>query len=291
MESMTGYGRAEGSSPLGALSVEVRSVNHRFCDISLKLSRKLNPLESCIKELIKSRFSRGRLDMVVRLDATEGSTYRLEPDLGMAHQYLNALRTLKAKLKLKGNISLDMISQTKDIIVPVEDELDAEVHWEEIRAIIERSLDELKTMRRHEGVALGMDLRKRCQTINRLVKSIEDRAPVVLEDYRRRLGQRIQSMLEGMDVDPTRFNQEVAFFAEKSDISEEMVRMVSHMAQLEQTIDSDEPTGRKLEFLVQEVHREVNTISSKANDDIISQTVVQIKGELEKIREQIQNIE
>lgn len=291
MESMTGYGRAEGSSSMGALSVEVRSVNHRFRDISLKLSRKLSPLEGRIKELIKSRFSRGRFDMFVRLDSTEGNAYRLEPDLDMARQYLDALRTLKAKLRLKGEINIDMIAQAKDIVVPVEDEEEAEIHWEEIREIVGRSLDALKEMRRHEGAGLAVDLRKRCRSIRNLVEKIEARAPVVLEDYRRRLGQRLQSMLEGMDLDPLRFNQEVAIFAERSDISEETVRMMSHIAQLEETIDSGEPVGRKLEFLVQEVHREANTVSSKANDETISQRGVEIKGELEKIREQIQNIE
>lgn len=291
MESMTGYGSAEGHSSMGALSVEVRSVNHRFCDITLRLSRKLSPLEGRIKQLIKLRFSRGRIDMSVRLDSTERNSYRLEPDLEIARQYLNALRTLKAKLRLKGEVSLDMIAQAKDIIVPVEDEEEAEAHWEEIREIIERSLDALKEMRRHEGEGLAMDLRKRFHSIRNLLEEIKARAPLVLKDYRQRLGQRLQDILKGTDLDPLRFNQEVAFFAEKSDISEETVRMTSHLNRLEQTIDSEGPMGRKLEFLLQEVHREANTVSSKANSEAISQRVVEIKGELEKIREQIQNIE
>lgn len=291
MESMTGYGSAEGHSSMGALSVEVRSVNHRFCDITLRLSRKLSPLEGRIKQLIKLRFSRGRIDMSVRLDSTERNSYRLEPDLELARQYLDALRTLKAKLRLKGEVSLDMIAQAKDIIVPVEDEEEAEAHWEEIREIIERSLDALKEMRRHEGEGLAMDLRKRFHSIRNLLEEIKARAPLVLKDYRQRLGQRLQDILKGTDLDPLRFNQEVAFFAEKSDISEETVRMTSHLNRLEQTIDSEGPMGRKLEFLLQEVHREANTVSSKANSEAISQRVVEIKGELEKIREQIQNIE
>ena len=156
--------------------------------------------------------------------------------------------------------------------------------------VIERSLDALKEMRRHEGEGLATDLRKRVQSVRSLLEKIEVHAPLVLEDYRRRLDHRLQNMVKGMDLDPLRLNQEIAFFAERSDISEETVRMTSHLAQLGQMMDSEEPVGRKLEFLLQEVHREVNTVSSKANDQTISQMVVEIKGELEKIREQIQNV-
>lgn len=276
---------------MGALLVEVRSVNYRFCDITLRISKKLSPLEGRIKELIKSRFSRGRFDMSARLDSTERSGYRFEPDLEMARQYLDALRALKAKLRLKGEISLDMIVGARDIIVPVEDEQGAEAPWEEIKEVIDRCLDDLKAMRRREGERLGMDLQRRVQSIRDLVEKIKARAPVVVEDYRRRLGRRLQNMLKGTELDPMRFNQEVAVFAERSDISEETVRMTSHLAQMERMLDAEEPMGRKLEFLVQEVHREANTISSKANDETISQSVVEIKGELERIREQIQNIE
>lgn len=276
---------------MGPVSVEVRSVNHRFCDIALRLSRRLNSLEGRIKELIKSRVSRGRIDMSVRLDSADRNRYRVEPDLEMARQYLDALRTLKAKLRLKGEISLEMIAQARDIIVPVEDEEDVTVHWEQVRQIIERSLDALKEMRRHEGEGLATDLRKRVQSVRSLLEKIEAHAPLVLEDYRRRLDHRLQNMVKGMDLDPLRLNQEIAFFAERSDISEETVRMTSHLAQLGQMMDSEEPVGRKLEFLLQEVHREANTVSSKANDQTISQMVVEIKGELEKIREQIQNVE
>jgi uncharacterized protein (TIGR00255 family) len=288
---MTGYGSAEGLSSMGPVSVEVRSVNHRFCDIALRLSRRLNPLEGRIKELIKSRVSRGRIDMSVRLDSSDRNQYRVEPDLEMARQYLDALRTLKAKLRLKGEISLEMITQARDIIVPVEDQEDVTVHWEQVRQVIERSLDALKEMRRQEGEGLATDLRKRVQSVQSVLEKIEAHAPLVLEDYRRRLDQRLQNMVKGMDLDPLRLNQEIAFFAERSDISEETVRMTSHLAQLGKIMYSEEPVGRKLEFLLQEVHREANTVSSKANDQTISQMVVEIKAELEKIREQIQNVE
>ena len=292
MESMTGYGSAEGLSSLGAISTEVRSVNHRFCDITLKLSRRLSPLENRIKELIRTRFSRGRFDMVVRLDASESNTHRLEPDLQMARQYLDALRALKTELRLKGEISLEMIAQAKDVIVSVEDDdEDVEAHWEEIRPVIEKALDGLGAMRRQEGQGLALDLQKRLRAVRTLADGIMAQAPSVTDDYRRRLGERLERVLKGTDVDPIRFNQEVAFFAERSDISEETVRMTSHLAQLDKTMTSSGPIGRKLEFLVQEIHREANTVSSKANNETISHAVVGIKGELEKIREQIQNIE
>ena len=291
VESMTGYGRAEALTSLGTISAEIRSVNHRFCDISLKLTRRLSPLESRIKELIRARFSRGRFDMVVRLDSSERNTSRLEPDLQMARQYLDALRALKTELRLEGEISLEMIAQAKEVIVPAENDEEIEPYWEEIRPIIEEALDALAAMRRHEGEGLALDLRKRLRAISKRADGIMTRAPLVTEDYRRRLGERLDKVLQGTDVDPIRFNQEVAFFAERSDISEETVRMTSHLAQLDKTMTSKGPIGRKLEFLVQEIHREANTISSKANDETISHAVVEIKGELEKVREQIQNIE
>ncbi|NIQ40000.1 MAG: YicC family protein [Proteobacteria bacterium] len=291
MESMTGFGNAEGVTSMGPLSVEVRSVNHRFCDITLKLPRKLNLLEARIKDLIRVRFSRGRIDMSLRLDSGEKNAYRLKPDLEQAGQYLDALRTLKRNLKLKGEISLDMIAQAKDVIVPVEDEEGVEAYWGEVKEIIERSLDGLKEMRRHEGEGLAKDLLGRLHAVRNLLEKIKTRAPSVVEDYRSRLSQRLREMLNGADVDPLRLNQEIAFFAERSDISEETVRMASHLEQLEQMTHFQEPVGRRLEFLLQEVHREANTISSKANDQVISQMVVEIKGELERIREQTQNIE
>ncbi len=291
MESMTGYGQADGPTSIGILSVEVRSVNHRFCDIALKLPRKLSYLENRVKELVKSQLSRGRIDVSIRLDSAERNGYRLEPDLELARQYVEALRALKSKLKLKGEISLDMVAQFKDILVPVEEGKEGEAFWEEVREILQRSLDVLKEMRRREGAGLVRDLRERLRYIGNLAGKINNRAPSVLEEYRQRLEQRVRDMLNGTDLDPVRLSQEVAFFAERSDITEETVRLRSHLAQFEEMLDSREPAGRKLDFLVQEIHREVNTVSSKANDVMISQAVVEIKGELEKIREQIQNIE
>ena len=291
MESMTGYGQADGPTSIGILSVEVRSVNHRFCDIALKLPRKLSYLENRVKELVKSQLSRGRIDVSIRLDSAERNGYRLEPDLELARQYVEALRALKSKLKLKGEISLDMVAQFKDILVPVEEGKEGEAFWEEVREILQRSLDVLKEMRRREGAGLVRDLRERLRYIGNLAGKINNRAPSVLEEYRQRLEQRVRVMLSGTDLDPVRLSQEVAFFAERSDITEETVRLRSHLAQFEEMLDSKEPAGRKLDFLVQEIHREVNTVSSKANDVMISQAVVEIKGELEKIREQIQNIE
>jgi uncharacterized protein (TIGR00255 family) len=288
---MTGYGSAEGPSSLGPISIEIRSVNHRFCDITLKLSRKLGPLENRIKELIRDRFSRGRFDMVVRLDSSERNGYRLEPNVEMGRQYLDALKRLKNELKLTGEITIEMIAQAKDVIVAVENEEETEKYWEEIQPVIEHALDGLKAMRRQEGQSLSEDLQKRIGSVRTLVDGIVARAPQVTEAYRHKLGQRLERVLNGTEVDPIRFDQEVAFFAERSDISEEAVRILSHLAQLEQTMKSDGAMGRKLEFLVQEIHREANTVSSKANDETISHAVVEIKGELEKIREQIQNLE
>jgi uncharacterized protein (TIGR00255 family) len=291
IRSMTGYGRGGELISLGRLSVEARSTNHRYLDISLKLPKKLSPLEARIKDVVKSRFSRGRVDISLAMDSEEKNQFTLEPNIDVAQMYVQALQSLKAKLDIQGEVTLDLVARAKDIITPKEVEGDIDTCWEEVSKVLLSCLQALEEMREREGRSLVIDLEQRLKRITSHIKEVKVRSPSVLEAYRKRLANRVAEMTGGMEVDRWRLHQEIAYFADRSDINEELVRIDSHLKQFGEMLKSDEPIGRKMEFLLQEIHREVNTISAKANDVVISQRVVEIKGELEKMREQIQNIE
>jgi len=288
---MTGFGRGEGETTLGKVFVETRSVNHRYCDINVKLPKRLAPFENRIKELIRSQVSRGRIDLSVKLDSFGEERIQLNVDLHLAEQYYRALQSLKKSLHLKDKISLELLAGAKDVITAKEEMGDLEPCWEEILPILKRSFHELDEMKRSEGESLAKDLQQRLERISHQLGEIKQFYPSRMEGYRNRLHERLLSLLEGIDVDPSRFQQEVAFLAERSDITEEIVRAESHLAQLLTALKGEDPVGRKMDFLLQEIHREVNTVSAKANDADSSQRVVEIKAELEKIREQVQNIE
>jgi uncharacterized protein (TIGR00255 family) len=291
LKSMTGFGRGEGETTLGKLFVESRSVNHRYCDINIKLPRRLAPFETRIKEMIRSEVSRGRIDVSLKLDAAGEGKVQLNVDLHLADQYYKALQTLKEKLRLQGEITVELLAGAKEIISAKEELEDVEPYWQEIIPILKQSLKDMDEMKRLEGQSLSKDLQQRFEQIARHLEFIKDQFPIRLDAYWNRLHERLKSFLEGTQLDSTRFQQEVAFLAERIDITEEIVRAESHLSQFATLLSGREPVGRKMEFLLQEIHREVNTISAKVNDAEISQRVVEIKSELEKIREQVQNIE
>jgi uncharacterized protein (TIGR00255 family) len=288
---MTGFGRGEGDTTLGRLLVESRSVNHRYCDINIKLPKRLTSFETRVKEIIRSQVSRGRIDVLFRLDATGEDKGQLNVDFYLAEQYYQALQSLKEKFQLKGEISLEMLAGAKDLITAKEEAGDVEPYWQEIVPILKRSFQEMDNMKRAEGELLAKDLQQRIERIDKELEDIRQQFPSRLESYRNRLRERLQSLLGGIELDSYRFQQEVGFLAEKTDITEEIVRAKSHLVQFAMLLKGKDPAGRKMDFLLQEIHREVNTISAKVNDAEISQEVVEIKGELEKIREQVQNIE
>ena len=291
LKSMTGFGRGEGETGLGKVYVESRSVNHRYCDISLRLPRLLGPFEARIKEMARMAFSRGKVDISLKLDHTGEGRVQLAADLYLAQQYLEALRTLKQELQLQGDITLELMAGAKDLITTKEELDDVEPYWEEIVPILKQSFGDMDSMKRSEGESLGKDFQQRLKRISDQLGSIRQRFPLSLEAYRERLLERLRALLGEVELDASRFQQEVAFLAERTDITEEVVRLESHLAQFTALLNEKEPVGRKMDFLVQEIHREVNTISGKANDAEISQRVVEVKSELEKIREQVQNIE
>jgi len=291
LKSMTGFGKGEGDTALGKLYVEVRSVNHRYYDINIKLPKRLAPFENRIKETIRSQVSRGRIDVSLKLDNLGEEKIQLHVDLHLAEQYYQVLQSLREKLQLKDEVSLALLAGSKDLITAKEEAGDIEPYWQEIVPILKRSFQDLDEMKRLEGESIAKDIQQRLEYIAQQLAIIKQQFPSRLEAYQNKLQERLQSLLKGMEVDFSRFQQEVAFLTERTDITEEIVRTESHLAQFTILWKGEESVGRKMEFLLQEIHREVNTVSAKANDAEISQRVVEIKSELEKIREQVQNIE
>jgi len=290
---MTGYGLAQKDLPMGKVTVEIRSLNHKFLEISLKLPRGFFSLEPKIRDLVKKWVHRGRVDLTMRVDRSSSLVprYRLEADMDLAEKYIHLLHKLKEKFGLKGEVTLDHITEVREIFPLVEIEEDLGLYWEEIESVTIRSLQVLDDFRRKEGEILQRDLIGRLEEIRKLMEEIKSRAPFVVDAYRERLRARLRVLLEGSDFDELRFYQEVAYFADRSDISEEVIRMESHLRQFESKLREEGPMGRGLDFILQEMNREVNTIGAKANDALIAHKVIEIKGELERVREQVQNIE
>jgi uncharacterized protein (TIGR00255 family) len=271
--------------------VESRSVNHRYCDINIKLPKRLSLFENRVKEIVRSQVSRGRIDVSLRLDGVGEERVQLSVDLDLAEQYYRVLRDLKERLQLKDEVTLALLAGAKDLITAKEEPGDIEPYWQEILPILKQSFKNMDDMKRLEGESLTKDLQQRLGHIAQQLQIIKQQFPSRLKATFTRLHDRLRSLLEGMETDPLRFQQEVGFLAERMDITEEIVRGESHLAQFGTLLGGNEPVGRKMDFLLQEINREINTVSAKANDAEISQNVVEIKSELEKIREQVQNIE
>jgi uncharacterized protein (TIGR00255 family) len=291
LKSMTGFGRAEGNTSLGKVVVESRSVNHRYCDINIKLPKRLSLFENRIKEIIRSQVSRGRIDITFRLDNLGEEKVQLSVDFDLAQQYYRVLQDLKEKLQLKDEVTLNLLVGAKDLITVQEESGDIEPYWQEVLLILKQSFKYMDDMKRLEGESLTKDLQQRLKHIAQQLQMIKQQFPPRLKATLTRLHDRLRSLLEGIEIDSSRFQQEIAFLTERADITEEIVRAESHLSQFSTLLEGNEPVGRKMDFLLQEIHREANTVSAKANDAEVSQRVVEIKSELEKIREQVQNIE
>lgn len=290
-QSMTGYGRGQKEGYGKRITVEIRALNHRFLEIGVKLPRVYIGLEEKIKNLIKTRVARGRIDTYINVEETMESQRHVKVDKELAIAYYESLRDLGKTLEIPANINVYDICQLPDIITISEGEIDVDAFWAILQEAVTIALDELVMMRRKEGQQLAEDLISRKERLWALTEEIHTRSPYVVEDHRRRLEGRLQELLEEIPVDGERIAMEMAILAERSDITEELVRLKSHLEQLAKTINESKPIGRKLDFLVQEIHREINTIGAKANDLEINRKVVDAKSELEKIREQVQNLE
>lgn len=289
--SMTGFGRGEAIGADKTVTIEMKGVNHRFLEVAIRLPRAYNALEEKIKSIIKANLLRGRLDVYVNIEETGEKKRKLKVDKELALDYYSSLKELAQFLGLAENISVLDIAQLPEVLTLEEPEEDCEALWPLVEEALMKALEQLRAMRQEEGRKLAEDLRQRKEFIARLVEEVAERADMVVEEYRVKLEARIQEILGSITVDQNRLAMEVALLAERSNITEELVRLRSHLDQLSDTLEENGSVGRKLDFLVQEMHREINTIGSKANDLIISQKVVALKSEVEKIREQVQNLE
>lgn len=290
IKSMTGYGIAEFSIGEDKFSLEIKSVNHRFLEINVKAPIRFSLLENKIRDEIKRSFSRGCFYVSI---ATAGEAAGiLKMNIPLARQYLNALHELKTELSLKGAIDIELFLKCfKDIFSPGETSLDLERDWQGLKQCLGIAIGSLESMRQDEGSTLSDDMALRLHSIKSSASKMEKRAPVITEMYREKLKQKMANILGNANIDETRLLTEAALFAERSNITEELVRLKSHLAQFKDMLKLNEPVGRKMDFLCQEILREINTIGSKANDLELSNFVVTAKAELEKIREQAQNIE
>ena len=293
IQSMTGYGRTESILNGRRYTVEIKSLNHRYLEMSLRLPAVLSTLELEIKKKISGKLSRGRTDVNIRMDSEYSSVSegRYELNLPLIRNYYELLGQLREELGLKEEITLNMIAGFRDAFILKEPGLDLSVIWEELEAVLDRAMDALLEMRKKEGEVIYHDLILRIDLIMKFLNSVESRAPQVILEYRKRLGERVKELTGGLVVDDLRLGQEVAIMAEKSDITEEIVRLKSHIIQFGDLLKGNDAVGRNIDFLIQEMIREINTIGSKSSDAEISRMVIDIKSELARIREQAQNIE
>ncbi|HHV30071.1 YicC/YloC family endoribonuclease [Acetivibrio mesophilus] len=294
IRSMTGFGRGKSQADGREFLVEIKTVNHRYCDIYIKLPRQISFLEEKVREVVGKSVSRGKVDVFISYDDFSEESKNILIDEGLARTYIKSVEHLRDKYGLKDDISVSLIAKFPDILKVEKSEQDEDKIWGLLSEALSHALDALINMRQVEGEGLRNDLLERADVIEKVVQEISIRAPEVVKEYKCKLENRIKEILEQQVIDENRMAMEVAIFADRCNIDEELVRLGSHINQLRQTLNntqSDQPVGRKLDFLLQEMNREINTIGSKANDLSITQNVVEIKSELEKIREQIQNIE
>ena len=298
LKSMTGFGRGQYEDENFSITVEMKTVNHRYNEVALRLPRFLNPLEDKIRKTILKTVNRGRIDVFINADYTSSENCTLKVDKNLAAAYHRALQEVGSaigleELTLNSAQEVMYLSRCQDVINVKEGFFDVETVWHKVEQAVNEALKNLVAMRETEGGNIYGDFIYRADLIAEKLTQIEARSPMVVEEYQAKLTERLNNLLadHNITVEPERLLQEVAIFADRASITEEIVRLKSHIKQFKNIINSDQPVGRKLDFLIQEFNREANTIASKANDYTLAQIVVEIKAEIEKIREQIQNIE
>jgi uncharacterized protein (TIGR00255 family) len=289
---MTAYGRGEYHLGDTQFIAETRSLNNRHLDIILRIPRNYQVLEKELKDKISSRIRRGRVEVSVQIENNgEEGPYSLELNVHLVDSYIKILHQLAEQFDLDKKIQADSLLQMKDVLLFRPEAIDMDKLRPGFHHVVEQALDSLDMMRAKEGEAIEADFVKRLDLLENYVNEVDKRAPIVVEEYRKKLKDRIDHIIEDVALDESRLAQEVAFFAEKSDITEEIVRTRSHLKQFREYLSMDDALGRRLDFLIQEINREVNTLGSKASDALISKGVVEMKAELEKLREQVQNVE
>jgi uncharacterized protein (TIGR00255 family) len=288
---MTGFGTASATVGHESVTVELRSVNHKFCEVKVRLPRELSVLEGALQKRVKERLARGSIDVSVRRAARTAMGVVPQVDLPLAKEYARAFQELAQALDVPPAYTVKDIASLLNVIRLEEPQVKVEDAGQAAETALNAAIDALEKMREKEGAALFADLVHRLNLVSQWVAEVKGLGPKAIDVYRTRLAERIAELAQGIAVDPQRLAQEVAFFAERTDVAEEMTRLASHLLQFDQLLRSPEPSGRKMDFLVQEMHREVNTTGSKSQFIEITNRVMQLKAELERIREQVQNVE
>lgn len=291
MKSMTGYGRGEGSGESLKIVAEIKAVNHRYSEILIKQPRQYMVLEDNIKKLIGAQIKRGRIEVFIRTQMLAGSKQAVTIDRNQALTYHQGLKDVAEALNEPYKLDIYRLASLPGVIVEEEQEEDLKEIWPIMEQALTEAMAQHMAMREAEGERIRLDMLSKLAGMQTLVQEIGKRSPEVLTEYKEKLRNRVMELSEGIDVSEERLAQEVAYFTEKGCIDEELVRLASHFVQFEQIVNQQGDVGRKLDFLIQEMNRETNTIGSKANDLVTAQLVVDMKSELEKVREQVQNIE
>lgn len=291
VRSMTGYGRYQQTVGGMDITVEIKSVNHRFYEYSSRIPRTYGFLDDSMKSYIQQKISRGKVDVFVSIDTLDAPGSDVTVNYTLAEGYLHAFRELCQKYSLRDDVAVSSLARFPDVLTVHRAANDEEALWNAVRQVTDAALERFVKMREREGAKLEKDIISRAHTVLNLVGKVEERSPQTVQEHMDKMQARLRELLNGADVDEQRLLAEAAIYADKIDVSEETVRLRSHLDQLEHMFSENEPIGRKLDFLVQEINREANTIGSKAQDVALARIVVDIKAEIEKIREQIQNIE
>ncbi|MBI2354854.1 MAG: YicC family protein [Deltaproteobacteria bacterium] len=290
-KSMTGYGKGEAVSERGRFTVEIRSVNHRYGEVSVRMPRGFLSLEQEVKRSVTNVLKRGKIDVTVQWEEITGEAAMPQADAALAQGYAALFRDLSASLGLSAEVPLALVIAQKGVLRENATAIDEAEFLPQLIAAVQAAVGTIDAMRRREGEALAADLMARRTQVAEWAEQVGGRAPQVVAEYRQKLKLRLDQLLEGVEMDAARLAQEVALMADRCDVTEELVRLSSHFAQFDETMRLSEPVGRKLDFLMQEMNREVNTIGSKSSDAEMTTLVIRIKAEMEKMREQVQNVE
>jgi len=290
IKSMTGFGRGEFSQGASTFSVDVRSVNHRYSDVSVRMPRAMSVLEEKVREFVNEKISRGKVDVYINY-STFGQNSQVKLDTNLAKAYVDSLKILKEMFAIKDDISLSLLTRFPDIMALETVEQDMEELWLILKEALKIAINALVEMRKREGERLKKDLLEKLVNVRGLVENIKEKSYSIVDEYKNKLYDRIKELTQDIPIDENRLLTEVALFADKSSIDEELVRLSSHMEELRKALNFNGSIGKKLDFIIQEMNREVNTIGSKVTDLGILNNVINIKTEIEKIREQVQNIE
>ncbi len=291
ISSMTGFGRGEAEYEGRRYTAEIKSVNHRFLDVNIKMPKSLSKFEGMIRSVLKEYLERGKVDVYITFYNTSPDTSCIRYNKGIASEYLKYLREISSDFGLDDDIRVSTLSRFPDVFTTAEEELDEDMVWKELEPVLRSALTEIKASREREGEDLKKDLLAKLDVIKNEVFQIEEKAPEILDNYRKKITEKVEEMLSGAGIEESRILTEVTIFADKICVDEEMTRLKCHIDAMGDELRKGGAVGRKLDFIAQEMNREANTTLSKANDLFISDTAIEIKTGIEKIREQVQNIE